>query len=147
MRPKWHKMTKKHLSYLGLDFPGGRFSRPDSPGFWLLFTGQVLFDSAIPWTAACQASLSFTISRSLLKLMFIKSLMPSNHLILCWPILLLPSIFPILSLFQWVSSSHQVAKLLELQLLHQSWLRTNTPRKELMIYSWVCMCDSPMNGS
>ena len=46
------------------------------------------------WTAACQASLSFTISWSLLKLMSIESVMPSNHLILCPPLLLLPSIFP-----------------------------------------------------
>ena len=49
---------------------------------------------ATPWTAACQASLSFTISWSLLKLMFIESVMPSNHLILCHPLLLPPSIFP-----------------------------------------------------
>ena len=47
-----------------------------------------------PWSAACQASLSFIISQSLLKLMFIESVMPSNHLILCRPLLLLPSIFP-----------------------------------------------------
>ena len=47
-----------------------------------------------PWTAACQASLSITISWSLLKLMSIDSLIPSNHLILCYPLLLLPSIFP-----------------------------------------------------
>ena len=47
-----------------------------------------------PWTAACQASLSITNSRSLLKLMSIESVMPSNHLILCRPLLLLPSIFP-----------------------------------------------------
>ena len=46
------------------------------------------------WTAVCQASLSFTISWSLLKLMSIESVMPSNHLILCRPLLLLPSIFP-----------------------------------------------------
>ena len=46
-----------------------------------------------PWTAACQASLSFMISRSLLKLMSIESVMPSNHLILCHPLLLLPWIF------------------------------------------------------
>ena len=45
------------------------------------------------WTAACQASLSFTISRSPLKLMSIESVMPSNHLILCHPLLLLPSVF------------------------------------------------------
>ena len=51
-----------------------------------------------PWTAARQASLSFTISRSLLKLMCIESVMPSNHLTLCHP-LLLPSIFPSIRVF------------------------------------------------
>ena len=51
--------------------------------------------SATPWTAACQASLSFTTSQSLLTVMSIESMMPSNHLILsCHPLLLLPSIFP-----------------------------------------------------
>ena len=54
---------------------------------------------AIPWTAARQASLSFTISWSLLKLMSIKSGMPSNHLVLCGPLFLLPSIFPSISVF------------------------------------------------
>ena len=54
----------------------------------------------IAWTAACQASLSFTISQSLLKLMSIEPVMPSNHLILCCLPLLLPSIFPSTSLFQ-----------------------------------------------
>ena len=49
---------------------------------------------ATPWTAACQASLSFTISWSLVKLMSIESVMPSNHLILCHLLLLLPSVFP-----------------------------------------------------
>ena len=49
---------------------------------------------ATPWTAACQASLYITNSRSLIKLMSIESVMPSNHLILCCPLLLLPSIFP-----------------------------------------------------
>ena len=49
---------------------------------------------ATPWTAAHEASLSITNSRSLLRLMSIKSVMPSNHLILCHPLLLLPSIFP-----------------------------------------------------
>ena len=47
-----------------------------------------------PWTAACQASLSITNSLSFLKFMSIESMMPSNHLILCHPLLLLPSIFP-----------------------------------------------------
>ena len=54
---------------------------------------------ATPWTAACQASLSFTMSWSLLKLMSIESVMPSNHLILCCPLLLLPSIFPSIKVF------------------------------------------------
>ena len=52
-----------------------------------------------PWTAACQASLSITSSQSLLKLMSIMSVIPSNHLILCHPLLLLPSIFPSIRVF------------------------------------------------
>ena len=56
------------------------------------------------WTIACPASLSFINSWSLLKLMSIKSVMPSNHLILCHPLLLLPSIFPSI----WVFSSESV---------------------------------------
>ncbi|XDA90899.1 hypothetical protein R6Z07F_020508 [Ovis aries] len=60
-----------------------------------------------PWTAAHQASLSIINSQSLLKLTSIESVMPSNHLILCRPLLLLPSIFLSISLFKWVSSSHQ----------------------------------------
>ena len=54
---------------------------------------------ATPWTAACQASLSIKNSWSLLKLMTIESVMPSNHLILCRPLLILPSIFPSISAF------------------------------------------------
>ena len=54
---------------------------------------------AMLWTAACQASLSITNSQSLLKLMAIESVMPSNHLILCRPLLLLPSIFPSIRVF------------------------------------------------
>ena len=54
---------------------------------------------ATPCTVARQASLSFTISQSLLKLMSIASVMPSNHLILCHPLLLLPSIFPRIRVF------------------------------------------------
>ena len=52
-----------------------------------------------PWTAACQASLSLTISRNLPKFMFIELVMPSNHLILCCSLLLLPSIFPSIRVF------------------------------------------------
>ena len=54
---------------------------------------------ATPWTAACQASLFITNSQSLLKLVSIESVMPSNHLILCRPLLLLPSIFPSIRVF------------------------------------------------
>ena len=54
---------------------------------------------ATPWTAACQASLSITNSQSLLKLMSIESVIPSNHLIRCRPLLLLPSIFPSIRVF------------------------------------------------
>ena len=56
-------------------------------------------DSATPWTAVHQASLSITNSQSLLKLMFIESMMPSNHLNLCHPFHLLPSIFPSIKVF------------------------------------------------
>ena len=54
---------------------------------------------ATPWTESCQASLSITNSWSSLKLMSIKSVIPSNHLILCHPLLLLPSIFPSIRVF------------------------------------------------
>ena len=75
-----------------------------------------------PWTAALQASLSITNFQSSPKPMSIESVMPSNHLILCHPLLLPPSIFPSISFFfKWVSSSHQVAKVLDLQLQHQSF--------------------------
>ena len=52
-----------------------------------------------PWTAARQASLAFSISRSLLRLLSVVSVMPSNHLILCCPLLLLPSIYPSIRAF------------------------------------------------
>ena len=74
---------------------------------WLSSSSSILLSIAVvvqllshvwlfvtPWTAACQASLSFCISWSLLKLISIESVMPSIHLILCHPLLLLPSIFP-----------------------------------------------------
>ena len=66
----------------------------------LLCSQPVMSDSLQPhWTAACQASLSFTISQSLLKLMSIKSVTPSNYLTLCHRLLLLPSIFPNIRVF------------------------------------------------
>ena len=72
----------------------------------LLFSHSVLSNSATPWTAACQASLSFTISWSWHKLMSIKSVMHSNHLNLCHPLLLLPSIFPSIGVFSNESALH-----------------------------------------
>ena len=60
----------------------------------LLFSCSVVSNSATLWTAAHQASLSFTISQSVLKLTSIESVMPSNHLVLCHSLLLLPSVFP-----------------------------------------------------
>ena len=73
--------------------------------FWLFAT---------PWTLAHQASLSFTISSSLLKLMSIELVMPSNHLILCCPFFSF-NLAQHQGLSQWVSSLSQVAKVLELQ--------------------------------
>ena len=80
---------KKSLSHFPVQFP---------LAFILLIVVVQSFShvqlSMTPWTAACQASLSFTISRSLLKLMSIELVILSNHLILCWHLLLLPSVFP-----------------------------------------------------
>ena len=69
-----------------------------------LFSYVRLF--ATTWTAACQASLSIANSQSLLKLMFIKLVMPSNHLILCCPLMLPPSIFPSINVFSNESVLH-----------------------------------------
>ena len=71
-----------------------------------------------PWTVARQASLSFTVSQSLLKLTSIESVMPSNHLIFCCPLLLLPSFFPSIRIF-----SNELA-------LHIRWQK----------YIYTCVC-------
>ena len=70
------------------------------------FSHSVMSNSATLWTAAHQASLSITNSQSLPKLMSIKLVMPSNHLILCCPLLLLPSIFPNIRVFSNESVLH-----------------------------------------
>ena len=70
------------------------------------FSHSVVSDSATPWTAARQASLSITNSGRLLKLMSIESVMLSNHLILCHALLLLPSIFPSIRVFSNESAFH-----------------------------------------
>ena len=96
--------------------------------------------SVTPWTAARQASLSITNSRSLFKLMSVKSVMLSNHLILCLP-LLLPSVFPsIKSLFQWISSLHQVAKVLEFELQHQcfQWIFRTVFFLSFFFFELIC---------
>ena len=64
-----------------------------------LSSRSVVPDTATPWTAECQASLSCTVFQSLLKLMSIESVMPSNHLVFCCPLLLLPSTFPSIRFF------------------------------------------------
>ena len=83
-----------------------------------------------PWIAARQASLSITNSRSSLRLMFIKLVMQSSHLIFCHPLLILPHPSQHQGLLQWVNSSHEVAKVLEFQLQHQSFQRN--PRADLL---------------
>ena len=65
----------------------------------LLFSSEAVSDSATPWTVAHQASLAFTISQSLLRLTSIESVMPSNHLSFCHPLLLLPLVFPSIRVF------------------------------------------------
>ena len=82
---------------------------------------------ATPWTAAHQASLSITNSQSPPKPMSIESVMPSNHLILCCPLLLLPSIFPSIRVFS--NESAHLTKVLEFQLQHKSFQWT--PRTDL----------------
>jgi len=89
-------MRKRTLSLRlqKVGFPGGLVVKnlPANAGVVVQLRSCVQF-FATPWTAAHQASLSFTISWSLLKLVSIDTVMPSNHLILCRPLLLLPSIF------------------------------------------------------
>ena len=90
MGPRWQ-------TRLDLDpQPASETTHPEVPCQCQLSRVQLF---ATPWTAAHQASLSITNSQSLLKLMSIKLVMPSNHLILCHPLLLLPSIFPSIRVF------------------------------------------------
>ena len=77
-------------------WPSGWLGRASQPAF--LFSHQVMSNSVTPWTAACQALPSFTTSQTSLKEML------SNHLILCCPVLLLPSIFPSIRVFSNQSS-------------------------------------------
>ena len=101
-----HLQWPSPLPRPGTWFFPGRFAFP--PVHWVLGGGVVQSLSHVqlfvtPWTAACQASLSFSISWCLHKLMSIELvMMPSNHLILCHPLVLLPSVFPSIRVF----SSH-----------------------------------------
>ena len=85
---------------------------------------------ATPWTAAHQASLSVTNSQSVLKLMPTESVMPSNHLILCHPLLLLPSMFPNISVL-----SVRRYKSIGLKPLHAPWLQHTLPPSSVFIHS------------
>ena len=92
--PSNNLMVYDHItvSWCGLNCPPKGISS-------VQFSRSVMSDSATPWTAAYQASLAITISGSLLKLMSIELVMPSNHLVLCRPLLLLPSTFPSIKVF------------------------------------------------
>ena len=89
------KQTKELFIHLFV-FPSYKLTSVPSS---VRFSRSVVSDSVTPWTAERQASLSITNSRSLLKLMAIELVMPSNHLILCRPLLLLSSIFPSIRVF------------------------------------------------
>ena len=99
-----HPPPLPHWSDLGTSyFPQGALSTPLTPAPFPSFAAVVQSLSRVrlfgtPWTAAHQASLSFTVSQSVPKLTSIESVMPSNHLVLCHP-LLLPSIFPSIRVF------------------------------------------------
>ena len=91
---------KPHDNITSTPILKGNFKRTVQPAPFVVvqsFSRVQLF--VTPWTAACQASLSITNSQSLLKLMSTESVMPSNHLILCHPLLLLPSIFSSVRVF------------------------------------------------
>ena len=85
-----------------------------------LFSPSVVCNSVTPWTEACQASLSFTISQSLLKLILVESIMPSNHLVLCHPLLLLSVFLSIRVFSSELALPIRWPKYLEFQLQHQS---------------------------
>ena len=91
-------VTDVRINYWGDHFTIYQFSLVQSLSHVQLFVTS--------WTAACQTSLSITNSQSLFKLMSTKSVMPSNHLILCFPLLLLPSVFPRIRVFSNESVLH-----------------------------------------
>ena len=100
----------------GLPFPPPNSVNVNLQQNSLQFSGSMVSDSATPWTAARQASLSITNSRSLPKLTSIESVMPSNHLILYRPLLLPPSIYPSIR----VSSKESVIRITQPKYKHQN---------------------------
>ena len=92
---------------------------------------------ATPWTAARQASLSITNSRSLFKLMCIESVMPSNHLILCCPLLLPPSIFPRIRVFSNIPTLHVLRKLFCISIKRASLVAQTVKNLPAMQETWV----------
>ena len=98
---------------------------------------------ATPWTTAYQASLSFAISQSLLKLLSIESVIPSNYLILCHPFLLLPSIFPSIRVF-----SNESALCIRFP-KYQSFSFSNSPSNEYsgLIFVRIDQFDLPAQGT
>ena len=97
----------------------------------LLFSGQSCPTLCDPMDCSTPGHPALTISQSLPKFLFTASVMPSSHLIL-WRLLLLPSIFPSIRIFQWVFCAHQMMKILELQLQHQS-------------FQWIFRVDLPQD--
>ena len=95
-----YHLQKKEASQEGTNFRRNQYS------FQFSSVAQSCASLCNPWTAARQASLSITNTRSLLKLRSIESVMPCNHLILCCPLLLLPSIFPSIRAFSNESVLH-----------------------------------------
>ena len=127
--PRPHFQVSSHSQVLG----GGQDS---NTSFWVVVIVQSLSRvrlSVTPWTAARQASLSITNSWSLLTLVSIESVMPSNHLILCCPLLLLPSIFPSIRVFFGAG----------MQFNHSALQGAGTPAKELLR---VCVPQTRMCG-
>ena len=90
---------------------------------------SVVSDSATPWTTALQASQSITISRSLFKLMSMESVMPSNHLILCRPLLLPPSVFPSIRVFSESVLCIRWPKYCTLQVSGSIWGKSHSPSR------------------
>ena len=87
------------LQYFGLENPMDRGAWQAAVQFSSVQSLSCVQLFVTPWTAARQSSLSFTISQSLLRLLFIELMMPSKHLILCHPLLLLPSVFSNIGIF------------------------------------------------